>query len=88
MRGVSDFGPSRKFAAPRNLVSIGGIADMAGIATRSTRSRMTQAGHGGTDSFDDLVGAGGEGIASVRTPGERPEPARVRLPAALLRHRI
>jgi hypothetical protein len=35
-------GTSRHFAALRNFVAIGGIADMAGLAAGSTRSRMTQ----------------------------------------------
>jgi hypothetical protein len=37
-------GTSRHFAALRNFVAIGGIADMAGLAAGSTRSRMIHTG--------------------------------------------
>ena len=39
---MSVHGTSRHFGALRNLVAFGGIADMAGLAAGSTRSRRTQ----------------------------------------------
>jgi hypothetical protein len=40
---VSSAGPSRHAAALNNLVAVGAIAGMAGLAAGSTRSRMTVA---------------------------------------------
>src|SRR5712671_3604532 len=42
---MSGVGTSRRFAALRNLIVTGGIADMAGLAAGSTRSRMTRRRH-------------------------------------------
>ena len=42
---TSEFGPARNFGAMQNLVAIRAIADMARLATGSTRSRMTLKRH-------------------------------------------
>jgi hypothetical protein len=59
-------GTSRRFAALLNLVSIAGIADMAGLAAGSTRSRMTRPpDHSGATAWQ-TIGDIAEELARLR----------------------